>query len=444
MQLGNWLAEAGDKEGALAAYRQALEWKPGDEGIEAKRNSGKRMSNKENKALKVLVVFGTRPEAIKLAPVIRELWKYSDRTVCKICVTAQHRQMLDQVLRLFEIKPDYDLNVMEDNQSPTQVAAAVLARLEPILQQERPDWMLVQGDTTTVAAASLAAFYARVKVGHVEAGLRTYDKWQPFPEEINRRVAGVIADLHFAPTERARQNLLREGVPAERILVTGNPVIDALHWVAALPSPPEVIELLGRLGMPAKEDFLPASNPIRLILVTAHRRENFGWPLENICLALRDIAEHYRREVHIVYPVHLNPNVWEPVHRLLGDVPNITLVPPLDYLSLVHLMKRSYLVLTDSGGIQEEAPSLGKPVLVLREVTERPEGVEAGTVRVVGVERETIVRETVRLLEDSRAYQAMASAVNPYGDGHAAERIVAALLGERVAPFEPVGMPKSA
>jgi len=412
------------------------------------------MSDKENEALKVLVVFGTRPEAIKLAPVIRELWKYSDRTVCKICVTAQHRQMLDQVLGLFGITPDYDLNIMNENQSPTQVAAAVLARLEPILQKERPDWVLIQGDTTTVAAASLAAFYAKVKVGHVEAGLRTYNKWQPFPEEINRRVAGVIADLHFAPTERARQNLLREGVPAERILVTGNPVIDALRWVTALPSPPEVNELLCRLGIPAeigaqcdremRENFTSAFSPTRLILVTAHRRENFGWPLENICLALRAIAERYRRQVHIVYPVHLNPNVWGPVHQLLGDVPNITLVPPLDYLSLVHLMKRSYLVLTDSGGIQEEAPSLGKPVLVLREVTERPEGVEAGTVRVVGVERETIVQETVRLLEDSRAYQAMASAVNPYGDGHAAERIVAALLGERVAPFEPVGMPKSA
>jgi UDP-N-acetylglucosamine 2-epimerase (non-hydrolysing) len=403
------------------------------------------MSNKGNETLKVLVVFGTRPEAIKLAPVIRELWKYSDRIVCKICVTAQHRQMLDQVLRLFEITPDYDLNVMEDNQAPTQVAAAVLARLDPILQKERPDWVLVQGDTTTVAAVSLAAFYARVKVGHVEAGLRTYDKWQPFPEEINRRVASVVADLHFAPTERARQNLLREGVPDRHILVTGNPVIDALHWVAALPSPPEVSELLGRLGIPADEENFPsASSPTRLILVTAHRRENFGWPLENICLALRAIAEHYRRQVHIVYPVHLNPNVWGPVHRLLGDVPNITLVPPLDYLSLVHLMKRSYLVLTDSGGIQEEAPSLGKPVLVLREVTERPEGVEAGTVRVVGVERETIVRETVRLLEDSQAYEAMASAANPYGDGHAAERIVAALLGEKVLPFEPAGVLKSA
>jgi UDP-N-acetylglucosamine 2-epimerase (non-hydrolysing) len=370
--------------------------------------------------LKVLTVFGTRPEAIKMAPVIKELHKHSD-VACKVCVTAQHRQMLDQVLRLFEIVPDYDLNIMEDNQSPTQVAAAVLARLEPILQKEQFDWVLVQGDTTTVAAASLAAFYARVKVGHVEAGLRTHDKWRPFPEEINRRVAGVIADVHFAPTQRARQNLLREGVPDECIIVTGNPVIDALQWVASLPYNLDDGPLA---GIPLEK---------RLILVTAHRRENFGWPLENICLALQDIAVQYDGQVRIVYPVHLNPNVWQPVHRLLGDVPNITLIPPLDYLPLVHLMKHSYLVLTDSGGLQEEAPSFGKPVLVLRGVTERPEGVEAGTVQVVGVEREAIVRETVRLLENGHAYEAMASAVNPYGDGRAGERIVQALLDFEVA-----------
>ncbi|MEM2045658.1 MAG: UDP-N-acetylglucosamine 2-epimerase (non-hydrolyzing) [Candidatus Bathyarchaeia archaeon] len=374
--------------------------------------------------MKILTVFGTRPEAIKLAPVIRELQRrmtISDlQTV--ICVTAQHRQMLDQVLCLFDIVPDYDLNVMEDNQSPTQVAAAVLARLEPILQAEKPDWVLVQGDTTTVAAASLAAFYARVRVGHVEAGLRTYDKWHPFPEEINRRVAGVIADLHFAPTERARQNLLREGIPDERIVVTGNPVIDALHWIAAQPFD------VSTLNIEPLERSTFECNTVKLILVTAHRRENFGRPLENICLALRDIALRYNGRVRIIYPVHLNPNVWNPVHRLLGDVPNIILTPPLDYLPMVHLMKRSYLVLTDSGGIQEEAPGLGVPVLVLREVTERPEAVEAGTVRVVGTDRERIVAETVRLLEDTDAYEQMARAVNPYGDGHAAERIVEALM----------------
>jgi UDP-N-acetylglucosamine 2-epimerase (non-hydrolysing) len=408
--------------------------------------------------VKILCVLGTRPEAIKLAPIIRELRKRPcDRRVTlhvhrsslqcansqpltvKVCVTAQHRQMLDQVLNLFHITPDYDLNVMGNNQTPTQVAAAVLARLEPILTKELPDWVLVQGDTTTAAVASLTAFYARIKVAHVEAGLRTYDKWQPFPEEINRRLVSVIADWHFAPTERARQNLLREGVPSERILVTGNPVVDALHWVVALPSTPEVSNLLQQVGITNEigkrsgranqENYSPHSRTsAALLLVTAHRRENFGPPLEGICLALRDIAVRYNGWVRIIYPVHPNPNVSQLVHRLLGDTPNITLTPPLEYLPLVHLMKRSCLVLTDSGGLQEEAPSLGKPVLVLRAVTERPEGVEAGTARVIGVDRETIVRETARLLEDHNAYETMAMAVNPYGDGRASERIVQALL----------------
>lgn len=392
-------------------------------------------SNVQRSTLNVLAVFGTRPEAIKLAPIIRALQERSTlhvqrstsdvpRVTVRVCVTAQHRQMLDQVLHLFGIVPDYDLNVMEDNQSPTQVAAAVLARLEPILDRERPDWVLVQGDTATVAAASLAAFYARVKLGHVEAGLRTGDKWQPFPEEINRRVAGVIADLHFAPTDRARQNLLREGVADGCIVVTGNPVIDALHWVAAQPFD------LDTLNVP-----MLARPNLQLILVTAHRRENFGPPLESVCLALRDLAARGEGRVQIVYPVHLNPNVQEPVHRLLGGVPNVTLLPPLDYLPLVHLMKRAYLVLTDSGGIQEEAPGLGQPVLVLREVTERPEAVDAGTVRLVGTDRARIVAEATRLLEDGAAYAAMARAVNPYGDGHAAARIVAALLGEPVVAY---------
>jgi UDP-N-acetylglucosamine 2-epimerase (non-hydrolysing) len=409
--------------------------------------------------VKILCVFGTRPEAIKLAPVIRELRKHAAarhvrlgvreptaRSVgappiaVKVCVTAQHRQMLDQVLGLFDIEPDYDLNVMHDNQTPTQVAAAVLGRLEPILADERPGWVVVQGDTTTVAAASLAAFYSRVKVGHVEAGLRTHDKWQPFPEEINRRVASVIADWHFAPTERSRQNLLREGVPSRRVLVTGNPVIDALQWVAALPSTHEASDLLQRVGIDARagawhttpnmgRHALKAHAWPALLLVTAHRRENFGAPLEQICAALRAIAGSYDGSVRIIYPVHPNPNVWEPVHRMLGNVPHITLTPPLEYLPLIHLMKHAALVLTDSGGLQEEAPSLAKPVLVLRAVTERPEGVEAGAVRVVGVEQESIVTETVRLLEDRGAYDAMAMAVNPYGDGKASERIAQALLG---------------
>ena len=370
--------------------------------------------------MRILTVFGTRPEAIKLAPVIRELQRRSaaDQRAALICVTAQHREMLDQVLRLFGIVPDFDLDIMADDQTPSQVASSILARLEPVLRQVAPDWVLVQGDTTTVAAASLAAFYARARVAHVEAGLRTHDKWQPFPEEINRKVATAIADLHFAPTERSRLNLLREGVPADQILVTGNPVIDALHWVAAQPFD------LGTLGLPAEA--LPSAGS-RLILVTAHRRENLGRPLQEICLALRTLAARYAGRLHMVYPVHRNPSVWEPVHRLLGDTPGITLLPPLDYLPWVQLMKHACLVLTDSGGIQEEAPGLGVPVLVLREVTERPEAVEAGTARLVGTDRERIVAETVHLLEDTTAYEQMARAVNPYGDGHAAERIVEAL-----------------
>jgi UDP-N-acetylglucosamine 2-epimerase (non-hydrolysing) len=366
--------------------------------------------------LKVLTVFGTRPEAVKLGPVIRELARHPDRISSRVCVTAQHRDMLDQVLQVFGIVPDDDLDLMQTNQTPTQVAAAVLARLEPILVDLRPDWVLVQGDTTTVAAAALGAFYSRSRVGHVEAGLRTRDRWQPFPEEINRRIAGVIADRHFAPTERSRDNLLREDVPPEAILVTGNTGIDALHWITAQPEGAEVRELLRE------------SPEARVILVTAHRRENFGEPLKNICLALRDLAEHYAGSVRIVYPVHRNPNVWGPVHEFLGNVPNITLRPPLDYLPNLQLMKRAYLVITDSGGIQEEATGLGIPALVLREVTERPEGVATGALRLVGTDRAHIVAEATRLLDDRTAYERMASAKNPFGDGHAAERIVASLL----------------
>ncbi len=369
--------------------------------------------------IKVLSVFGTRPEAIKMAPIVLELRARSVAIASRVCVTAQHRQMLDQVLGLFEIKPDYDLNIMQGGQSPTQVAAAVLARLEPILKTERPDWVLVQGDTTTVAAASLAAFYAGVRVGHVEAGLRTNDKRQPFPEEINRRIAGLIADLHFAPTQRSRANLLAEGVPDAAIMVTGNSVIDALQWVAQQPVDPDAFPV----GLPEIEH-----SATRLILVTAHRRENFGSPLEQICLALRDIATAYGDQVHLVYPVHPNPNVLGPVRARLGDLPNVSLTPPLDYLPMVHLLKQATLVLTDSGGLQEEAPGFAKPVLVLRAVTERPEGVEAGTVKLVGTDRKRIFDETRLLLDDPEAYARMAKAANPYGDGHAAERIVQALL----------------
>ncbi len=366
--------------------------------------------------MKILSIIGTRPEAIKMAPVIGELERRAGRIVSRVCVTAQHRQMLDQVLALFGIVPHHDLNVMAARQSPTQVAAAVLAKLEPVLQAEQPDWVLVQGDTTTVLAAAIGAFYGRIRVGHVEAGLRTGDKHQPFPEEINRRLASVVADLHFAPTETARDNLLREGLSAAAIRVTGNPVIDALQAVAERP-------------------YDPASGPLRaipwqrrLVLVTAHRRENFGAPLERICLALRDLAQAYPQDLHLVYPVHPNPQVRDPVGRLLGGVPGVTLLEPLDYLPLVYLLKRATLVLTDSGGLQEEAPGLGKPVLVLREVTERPEAVNAGTVRLVGTDRGRITAEARRLLDDPGAYAAMARALNPYGDGHAAERIVNSIL----------------
>lgn len=386
--------------------------------------------------LRVMSIFGTRPEAIKLAPVIRELERAAaDQQLHSIiCVTAQHRQMLDQVLGDFRIVPDHDLNIMVEGQTTSRVASEVLARLEPILRAERPDWVLVQGDTTTVASAALAAYYAGVKVGHVEAGLRSGDKWQPFPEEINRRVAGVIADLHFAPTEQARRALLAEGVASDRVILTGNPVIDTLRWVAAQAPSAEVIDNLVSYGAP-RECLEPAPAPTgavkRLILVTAHRRENFGAPLEQICLALRDIAQGFGEGVHLVYPVHPNPNVTGPVRQLLGEIPNITLTPPLDYRSLVYVMQRSHFVMTDSGGLQEEAPSLGKPVLVLREVTERPEGVESGVAKLVGADRTIISTEASRLLTDESAYARMARSVNPYGDGHASERIVQALLTYR-------------
>jgi UDP-N-acetylglucosamine 2-epimerase (non-hydrolysing) len=372
--------------------------------------------------LKVLCAFGTRPEAIKMAPIVRELRRRADCFEARVAVTGQHREMLDQVLRLFEIVPDYDLDVMVESQTPAQVASAVLRQLEPILRAEQPDWVLVQGDTTTAAAAALAAFYARLKVGHVEAGLRTGDKWRPFPEEINRRVTGVAADLHFAPSAWARENLLREGVPAAHIHVTGNPVIDALHWTAARPATPEVTEVLARLGRGN------GARPPRLILVTAHRRESFGRPLEEVCRALGDLAQRYVGQVQIVYPVHLNPQVQEPVYRLLGGQPGVSLIEPVDYLTMVHLLRQATLVLTDSGGLQEEAPGFGVPVLVLREVTERLEGVTAGTARLVGTDRARIVDEAASLLDDPAQYERMARAMNPYGDGHAAERIAQIML----------------
>jgi UDP-N-acetylglucosamine 2-epimerase (non-hydrolysing) len=378
--------------------------------------------------LRVLSVFGTRPEAVKMAPVVKLLSK-TPQMESFVCVTAQHRQMLDQVLNLFGIKPDVDLDLMRPGQSLAEITASIFTHLDPVLSDLHPDWVLVQGDTSTVMATALLAYYHRIKLGHVEAGLRTSDKWQPFPEEINRRVAGVIADLHFAPTQWACNNLLRENIPAERIKITGNPVIDALQFVAKLPYTADFAHLLERVGI-SNNGHTPEKNSgsPRLVLVTAHRRENFGEPFERICAALKTIAEKYGNGIRIVYPVHLNPNVQEPVYRILGDIPNIFLLPPVDYLVMVHLLKHTKVLLTDSGGLQEEAPGLGVPVLVLREVTERPEGVEAGTVRLVGTDTQSIISETQHLLDDAESYAAMARAINPYGDGHAAERIVAAIL----------------
>ncbi len=372
--------------------------------------------------MKILSVFGTRPEAVKMAPVVR-LLAQTPGIEARVCVTAQHRQMLDQVLGLFDIHPDYDLDLMRDNQSLPELSAAIFTHLDPVLTDFKPDWVLAQGDTTTVAITSLLAYYRRIRFGHVEAGLRTYDKWAPYPEEINRRIAGVVADLHFAPTEWARQNLLREGVDEALIKVTGNPVIDALQVVAEQPEPNEIVELLDKLAIGNRKSEIENR---KLILVTAHRRENFGQPIEDICAALKALAA--RGDVEIVYPVHLNPNVQEPVYRLLGNVEHITLLPPLDYLPLVQLMKHASLILTDSGGIQEEAPGFGIPALVLRNVTERPEGVDAGALKLVGTDTQVILREAACLLDDPTAYAAMAKAVNPYGDGHAAKRIVEALL----------------
>lgn len=371
--------------------------------------------------MKILSVFGTRPEAIKMAPIVR-LLKQTPGIEARVCVTAQHRQMLDQALRLFEIQPDYDLDLMREGQSLAQLSAGILIHLESVLEEFKPDWMLAVGDTTTVLTASLSAFYRRIHFGHVEAGLRTHNKWHPFPEEINRRLATVAADLHFAPTEWSKQNLLNEGVEPEKIFVTGNPVIDALKFVVNQDEPQEITKLAERAGM-------QGAKAKKLILVTAHRRENFGEPIENICHALRELAA--REDVEIVYPVHLNPNVQEPVNRILNGVEHITLLPPLEYLPLAHLMKRASLILTDSGGIQEEAPTFGIPVLVMRETTERPEGVAAGTLKLVGTETTRIVEEAHRLLDDASAYAQMSKAANPYGDGRAAKRIVEALLAQK-------------
>ncbi|WP_323844030.1 non-hydrolyzing UDP-N-acetylglucosamine 2-epimerase [Microbulbifer magnicolonia] len=366
---------------------------------------------------KVLIVFGTRPEAIKMAPLVKAFAKNKEAE-CKVCVTAQHRSMLDQVLELFDITPDWDLDIMQPGQDLTDITSRILLGMRPVLKEWRPDIVLVHGDTTTTLAVSLASYYEKIPVGHVEAGLRTGDIYSPWPEEMNRKITGSIAAYHFAPTSRAQHNLISEGVYSSTVHVTGNTVIDALHDVLSIIRQNSSLEheILAQLPF-LKEDR-------KIVLVTGHRRENFGEGFDNICTAIRKVAISHP-EVLVVYPVHLNPNVREPVNRILSDVENVLLIEPLEYLPFVYMMSRSYLILTDSGGVQEEAPSLGKPVLVMRDTTERPEAVEAGTVKLVGTNSNVILNEVVKLLTDEMYYISMSEAHNPYGDGKACERIVA-------------------
>jgi UDP-N-acetylglucosamine 2-epimerase (non-hydrolysing) len=374
-------------------------------------------------SLKTLCVFGTRPEAIKMAPLALAL-SADERFDAQVCVTGQHRQMLDQVLDLFELKPDYDLNIMKSGQDLTDVTTAILQGMKAVFSEFRPDIILVHGDTATTFATTLAAYYHQIPVAHVEAGLRTGNLYSPWPEEANRKLTGALAALHFAPTNTSRQNLLNEGVDSAAIHVTGNTVIDALLEIVAK------LDTTESLQRQFKEQFAFLSDDKRIILVTGHRRESFGDGFERICQALVDTAKAFP-DVEIVYPVHLNPNVREPVNRLLAGVDNIHLIEPLDYLPFVYLMNRAYLILTDSGGIQEEAPSLGKPVLVMRDTTERPEAVEAGTVKLVGTEVDAISSNIHSLLTDTHAYQCMSFAHNPYGDGKACARIIETLVNIR-------------
>ena len=374
------------------------------------------------KRKKVLTIFGTRPEAIKMAPLVRALAS-DERFECKVCVTAQHREMLDQVLDLFDIKPDFDLDIMKPGQSLYDVTTAILLGLKPILEMMKPDVVLVHGDTATTFAAALAAYYQQIPVGHVEAGLRTGNIYSPWPEEGNRRLTGALCHYHFAPTATAQQNLLKENVSYDAITVTGNTVIDALIWVKKQIDDDEVIAS----ALSARFPYLDIRK--KLILVTGHRRESFGKGFIRICEALKSIAQSHP-DVQILYPVHLNPNVAEPVKRLLDKVDNIILIEPQDYLPFVYLMARAHLILTDSGGVQEEAPALGKPVLVMRETTERPEAVIAGTVKLVGTDINLITREVDRLLIDGTEYEKMSIAHNPYGDGKAVNRIIEKLVEE--------------
>lgn len=379
------------------------------------------------KRVRVLCVFGTRPEGIKLAPVIQQLEKHSDVFEPRVCVTAQHREMLDQVLELFKIRPDVDLDLMRHNQTLPEFTARAVTAVSEVLEREEPDWVLVQGDTTTVMSTALAAFYQQIPVGHIEAGLRTNDPYRPFPEEINRRLVSELATFHFAPTERAQQSLLEEGIPKDRVFLTGNTIVDALRSVMATPPSETARRMLADYVDRPDGGTAESRAGMKIVLVTAHRRESFGEPLGAVCRGLRKIADD-NADALIVYPVHLNPRVRAPVNRLLSGHPRIRLLEPLAYEPFLRLMSLSHLVLTDSGGIQEEASVLGKPVLVLREVTERTEIIEAGIGKLVGTNERTIVTESERLLNEPEAYAAMRGSKELYGDGHAAERIVDILL----------------
>lgn len=374
---------------------------------------------------KIMLVFGTRPEAIKMAPLVKELQSHADEFETVVCVTAQHREMLDQVLSIFEITPDYDLNIMRKGQDLYDVTSRVLLGMRDVLSEVRPDLVLVHGDTSTSTAAALAAFYRQIPVGHVEAGLRTYDIYSPWPEEMNRQLTGRIATLQLSPTQRSRQNLLNEGTPESHITVTGNTVIDALHMVARKIEADKDLEkkvrdYIATMGY----DLSRLDSGRRLVLITGHRRENFGDGFLNICNAIKDLAERYP-DVDFLYPMHLNPNVRRPINEVFSGIEhaNVFFIEPVDYLYFVYLMKSSYIILSDSGGIQEEAPSLGKPVLVMREVTERPEALEAGTIRLVGTNRQLIVDEASKFLDDEEYYLANQRIANPFGDGHACQRI---------------------
>lgn len=379
-----------------------------------------------------MLVFGTRPEAIKMAPLVKEFQKRPDKFETIVCVTGQHRQMLDQVLEIFDIKPDYDLNIMKQGQDLYDVTARVLTGMRDVLKEARPDVVLVHGDTTTSTAAALAAFYQHIPVGHVEAGLRTHNIYSPWPEEMNRQITGRIATYDFAPTPLSRANLIAEGVSEDKIIVTGNTVIDALYWVVdKIKNSSELNSELSDELAKAGYDVKRLSDGKRLVLITGHRRENFGDGFISMCKAIKTLTEKYP-DVDFVYPMHLNPNVRKPIHEVFGEnldgLGNMFFIEPLEYLSFVYLMEKSHIVLTDSGGIQEEAPGLGKPVLVMRDTTERPEALEAGTVKLVGTDYDTIVNEVSTLLDDTSHYTEMSQAVNPYGDGKACERIVTKLI----------------